>query len=296
LIGCFTREKAIIKFQENEEALEMEEEQNELSNPISKLKGEKDGDGAKPKASVKVPPIPEPTPPPRLQDLEFQEQYIFEDLHPHYPPKGREQFVAHLDTSCFHIVDGRYFGLRTNSIADPHFVGPNAPGISGLNLSGGTGLATAHTGGGGSAGAAVLAVSAVSAGQTSVAAKSSVTSSKAAPKKPSGSSTTLGSNGTSHVTVGKKKSNGPTPTASSSELRRILEEGGEEAEKMRVCIIRAAVHASRSGKHGQSFRGPSGEYYPDVSKAFAAHAGLKPCIRCKNNKQGVSLARPWHQK
>jgi hypothetical protein len=56
---------------------------------------------------------------------------------------------------------------------------------------------------------------------------------------------------------------------------------------MKEFIIRAAVYASRIGKHGQSFLGPNGEAYPDVSKAFASHAGLRPCSRCKNNKQGV---------
>jgi hypothetical protein len=39
---------------------------------------------------------------------------------------------------------------------------------------------------------------------------------------------------------------------------------------------------------GQSFLGPNGEAYLDESKAFAAHAGLRPCSLCKNNKQGVS--------
>ncbi len=47
-----------------------------------------------------------------------------------------------------------------------------------------------------------------------------------------------------------------------------MEEGGELAEEMRSCIIRAAVYASRSGKHGGSFTGPNGETYPGVSKAF----------------------------
>ena len=87
----------------------------------------------------------------------------------------------------------------------------------------------------------------------------------------------------------KKNGNGPNPTASSSALRKLVEEGGEFAEKMKTCIIRAAVHASRSGQHGRSFKAPNGEVYPDISKAFAVHAGLKPCNRCKNNKQGVSF-------
>ena len=72
-----------------------------------------------------------------------------------------------------------------------------------------------------------------------------------------------------------------------------MEDNGELAQKMKKCIIRAAVHASRSGKHGQSFLAPDGKAYPDVSKAFAGDAGLKPCTRCKNNKQGVSERFFW---
>ena len=89
----------------------------------------------------------------------------------------------------------------------------------------------------------------------------------------------------------KLKHVGPQPTANASDLRKVMDEGGEMAVKMKQCIIRAAVHASRSGKHGQSFLAPDGNAYPDVSKAFAAHAGLKPCARCKNNKQGVSAEK-----
>jgi hypothetical protein len=95
---------------------------------------------------------------------------------------------------------------------------------------------------------------------------------------------------TAKIVSSRKKKKGPTPTATSSSLRKIMEDGGEEAELMKTCIIRAAVYASRAGTHGQSFVGCNGETYPDISKAFAAHAGLKPCNRCKTNKQGVSQA------
>ena len=54
-------------------------------------------------------------------------------------------------------------------------------------------------------------------------------------------------------------------------------------------IIGAAVSASRKSKHLSNFKGPDGELYPDVAKAFAAYSGLKPCERCKSNKQGVSF-------
>ena len=275
-----------MKFQHQEEQLEIAREKGESSTLKSKLDSKKE-----PKRIVvhSIPPAPTP---PRINELVGINHDEFEDHHPEYPLKGKEPFVSHLDKNCFHIVDGRYFGLRTNSIADPHFVGANAPGIAGLNLSGGTGLATAHSGGGALTGSSsVLAASgsAVASAKTAGAAKSSTNSAKAASKKPTVPPTNSGTtHGAATGVVPKKKGVGPTPTASSSALRKILEEGGEEAEKMKKCIIRAAVHASRSGKHGQSFRAPNGQIYPDVSKAFAGHAGLKPCMRCKNNKQGVS--------
>lgn len=198
---------------------------------------------------------------------------------------------------------------------DPNFVGPNAPGLGGLSLSGGTGLATANSGGGGSAGGTLLSapnqsgasVNANAAPKKDVKGKESGKPKpgtkpnsakgikKPGAKFPSGATAkTNGGKGTKPSpastggTPSKKKTNGPAATASSSDLRKIIEDGGEEAEKMRQCIIRAAVYASRCGKHTRNFRAPNGKVYPDISKAFAGYAGLKPCERCKNNKQGVS--------
>ena len=181
-------------------------------------------------------------------------------------------------------------------MTDPHFVGANAIGVSGLNMSGGTGLATAQTGGGGaSAGGALLATSAQGsssgAGSSSGSGKGSGGGlSKSSGKKSGSSANGAGAGGDSPKSSGglKKKLNGTTPNGTASDLRKLVEEGGEVAEQIKTCIIRAAVHASRTGKHGQPFIAPDGKTYPDVAKAFAAHAGLKPCIRCKNNKQGVS--------
>lgn len=310
------------------------------------------------KPSTIIPPIPEPPEPPSLKELEGFSADSYEDRHPLYLPKsrGQQQIVSHLDKSCFHITNGRYFGLRTNQVADPHFVGPNAPGLAGLNLSGGTGLATSNSGGGGALGGATLlstpAQSGASAnanaaktkdgtkgkdtgkskdikvkdktketgkattesseskdgttelskaeGNTSVSETESKTSSGVSPspkdvvssekavKSASNLTPTKKSSSGTPGSSGKKKTNGPSATATASDLRKIVEEGGELAEKMRTCIIRAAVYASRCGNHTRNFRAPNGKVYPDISKAFAVHAGLKPCERCKNNKQGVS--------
>jgi hypothetical protein len=298
----FHSEKAIIAYQEAEEKLEIEKEKMEGIGKVSQEEKHI-------KPSIVIPPIPEPPSPPRLRDIDGFDPEKFEDQHPLYLPKGQPSMVAHLDKACFHIVDGRYFGLLMNSIADPHFVGPNAPGVGGLNLSGGTGLATANSGGGSSSvGATLLSAPSQSSGEQVTAntnvpkgkgTGAEVTKSSATKKTGAASSSNTNANnngaGTSDAKPSggssKKKGNGPTPTASSSELRILMEDGGEIAEKIKTCIIRSAVHASRAGKHGLSFRASNRQTYPDVSKAFAAHAGLKPCIRCKNNKQGAYHCR-----
>jgi hypothetical protein len=275
------REKAIIAYQDAQEKIT-----SSLDNH--------DDEGKKVaiKNPVKVPPIPSPPTPPPLSELKGFNPEQYEDQHPIYLPKGKQNLVAHLDKGCFHISEGRYFGLYSNAIADPHFVGANAPGISGINLSGGSGLATSSAAfpySGGPAGASVLASSSVNA--------SGEDPSERPPKKDSTKPKSSKKTASLPNVVKASKSKfrlkhvGPTPNATTSDLRKIMEEGGELAEKMKTCIIRAAVHASRSGKHGQSFLAPDGKAYPDVSKAFAAHAGLKPCIRCKNNKQGVSVVK-----
>jgi hypothetical protein len=85
--------------------------------------------------------------------------------------------------------------------------------------------------------------------------------------------------------------NDAKPTSNVSELKKIMDENGDTAKSIKESIIRAAVHASRSGRHAQSFRSSNGETYPDVSKAFAAYGGIKPCVRCKSNKQGAYHCR-----
>jgi hypothetical protein len=126
------RERAIIAHQHAEEAMEMSKEST-------------DATGDKPPVNpITIPPIPEPPEPPQINEMggnsNWQEEKFETKDHPIYFPKGKESFVTHLDKDCFHISTGRYFGLRTNWIADPNFVGPNAPGMSGLNASGGSGL------------------------------------------------------------------------------------------------------------------------------------------------------------
>ena len=132
------REKAIVHVQEKQqEALRTNPEADTTFN------------------SKAIPPIPIPPDVPARENLRsmtnVEEIFGSEDQqqksHPLYLPKNKE-FVKHLDNRCFRAMDGRYFGLTSNAIADPYFFGPNAPGIVGLNLSASTGLAIASTVGG----------------------------------------------------------------------------------------------------------------------------------------------------
>lgn len=285
------REKAIVEYQEAQEKLEVEQEEKE----IAQGKQEDGTEAPKIENPVKIPPIPAPPAPPTLSEVKGLDVELYEDKHPIYVPKGKQNFVDHLDQDTFHITEGRYFGLSTNTVADPHFVGANAPGVAGLPVSVGSGLATSST----SSGTAIKSESvlAVPPSAVTAATKSETTTEKSPAKKesaatkPAKKTASLPAVKSGSKTKFKLKHVGPTPTANASDLRKLMEEGGEMAEKTKQCIIRAAVHASRSGKHGQSFLAPDGKAYPDVSKAFAAHAGLKPCSRCKNNKQGAYHCR-----
>jgi len=311
------RERAIVAFQEAQEAAEIAKEiaadniittattttaaTNESVADTNEAGGANaGGDGAGDKSGsageepngksvipkVIVPPIPDPPSPPTLKELNLPDYERYKDNHPLYPPNGKDNFIAHLDEKCFHITEGRYFGLASNWIADPNFVGPNAPGMSGLNASGGSGLATS-TSGGGISGAMALTLSTTYNGTTAGASAALRSAASPGTTKDAVKKYIINrekSNGTKHV--------GPKPTGTVADLKKIMDdEGGDLARSIKDCIIRAAVHASRSGRHGQSFLAPNGEIYPDVSKAFAAHAGIKPCNRCKSNKQGAYHCR-----
>mmetsp|Transcript_4449 Transcript_4449/g.5073 ORF Transcript_4449/g.5073 Transcript_4449/m.5073 type:complete len:544 (-) Transcript_4449:160-1791(-) len=130
------REKIIVILQKEQEAFECTQEKRENA-----------------KNNVQdVPPIPVVPDSPRLSELKdipcieetFGSEEQYQQDHPLYLPKNK-MLVNHLDKRCFHIVSGRYFGLLSNCIADPHFFGPSAPGIG--NLSSSSGLATATFGG-----------------------------------------------------------------------------------------------------------------------------------------------------
>ena len=229
----YSSEKAIVDYQEAEEALEIEHEKKEaIGQALTDIP---------PKPQIEIPPIPEPPSPPRLSDVAGLDAEKYEDHHPLYIPKGCQTFVEHMDRSCFHVVNGRYFGLLTGSIADPQFVGPHAQGVAGLNMTGATALATAQTGGTASQGAILTApAQATTSNSQNALGKSSNSAVSKGSNKKTSVSTLSNSNGASDTKPPgptKKKGNGPKATASASDLRKLVEEGGEFAEKIKTCII-----------------------------------------------------------
>lgn len=289
------REKAIVEYQE---ALFLAQS--------SRSDDGSDGNGTSADTSTpRVPPIPEPPKAPNSNELVglMQNWNHGDDRGPIVLPKGKEEFVAHLDPNCFHITEGRYFGLTTNFIADPNFVGPNAPGLAGMTASGGSGLATSSSGGGIS-GAMALTLSTTYNGTTAGSAAAFRGTSSVFPgsiplscNKSLQSGTIAATGLLEEANLLKRSSSeerrdiGPRPTANFSDLKKIFDDNGPLAQSMKERIIKSAVHASRSGHHGIAWLGPDGETYPDISKSFAFYAGVKPCHRCKSNKQGAYHCR-----
>jgi hypothetical protein len=218
-------------------------------------------------AIIKIPPIP--TPPKLLLEKTASDGTIVQ----------KKDLVAHLDPSSLDI-NGRYYGLLSNNIADPQFVGPNAPGIvSNSQNNNGKGLATASSGTVSLADKYTASVLNTSTGYTSFQTKKGIV--MQGTKHPAPSSGNNSQSKTSGVNKSKK-----LPTSNSMQIKKIMEQGGAAAAAMRDTILRAAVHATRSGTPGKSFIGSTGDTYPDVNKAFSNHANMRPCSRCKSNKQG----------
>jgi hypothetical protein len=280
------REVAIAGRQEEEEGIEIEREKCDLA------RLEYPG-LTEPK--IVIPPIPLPPNPPKLEEMQGMDTSLYCNKdHPFYMPN--EELVEHLDKRCFHITEGRYFGLTSCGLADQHFVGPNAPGIGGLHLSSMSGLAT-YTTTGSANGVPVfnppstLAGPKTSAALGIVSAKTSVKSPSTTKTAPAPVITKVQESHPPKV-ISSDQQNGPTVNSSRHHLKLIMENGGEEAEEMRMVIIKAAIHAFRADKFtDRSFRGLDRKVYPDVAKAFSTHSGLKPCAKCRSNKQGTIHCR-----
>ena len=234
-----------------------------------------------------IPPIPEPPGPPLLSechDSPFREDC---SQHPIYIPKAAKDKVAHLDPEAFHVTTGRYFGLRSNTVADPNFYGPNAPGIAGAQ---GTGLSLSS----GSTSTSVTALTLSSSAFTKTfgpyaakatlyfGAKTFSASSLAAtthPVEPADGWNVLADQrqDDGHVF-------GPQPTATLADLAAVL----QEQPALRQVLWRAAVRAVRSGRDGESFA-LQDKIYPNVRRAFSLHSGVESCLHCQLQKRGVRV-------
>ena len=113
------REKAIVAAQEATDAIEIEREAAEmLGKPYTGPR----------ESNIVVPPIPHPPRPPGIKEMKKLDPAIFgrnaeERLYPLKDTKNE-----HLDPHCFHITQGRYFGLECNHTFDPTWNGPNCLG------------------------------------------------------------------------------------------------------------------------------------------------------------------------
>lgn len=289
------RERAIVISQEAKQKYQDAQDRYELLSSAKRNTEELPPPPVRPEPTL-IPPIPEPISPPRITEMEGEEykNVLDDSKHPIYLPKTHEQFTSHLDPACFDITNGRYFGALTNSIADPNFVGPNAPGLAtAYNFAGGSGLATAYTGSTSGGSAAFLTSASAGSGFSKPSTSGKSTSKKKATSAPTTAAAVQKpvADTSAAANDGDATGGGPPPTSTSTALKKMMDEGGEDALQMKVVIVRAAVYASRVGTHTMAFVGSDGEVYPDVSKAFAAHGGVRPCIKCKNNKQGAYHCR-----
>jgi hypothetical protein len=288
------------------------------------LEGEASG---REETTATIPPIP-PLPPAPLLPAAVCQEAGLADQYPLYPPK-EASLVAHLDPHAFHLTEGRYFGLTSNHVKDPNFVGPHAPGSTSF-----AGLATSSSSSTAAFSSTPLTLSSVlfsnaplvpAAAATPTAAKTTTTP-RATPREgilDEGKTPTDPSVGVPSEdhrghdkkegrwlnaigTVAASASSQPLPevdptttfgpetaatasipTASALALRKFMDEStAADKEEMRRTIMRAAVASRVPGASTHSWVGSNGLQYPDIGKAFAAYAGVKPCERCKANKQG----------
>jgi hypothetical protein len=77
---------------------------------------------AKEPAMVAIPPVPRQPKPPSVMDTSGMA----------YQPVPQEHLMKHLDSHMYEPTTSRYHGLLSSAIADPQYVGPNAPGLLGL--------------------------------------------------------------------------------------------------------------------------------------------------------------------
>lgn len=119
------REKSIYAYQKqmNEYQFSKDKSEDKKRHPLKDSKQEEvkvnESEKETPLVSTDIPPIPQP---PSVSDFELEE-VLFPPIH----------LVKHLDfPSFFQSKTASYYNLLSNNIADPQYVGANAPGLLGL--------------------------------------------------------------------------------------------------------------------------------------------------------------------
>lgn len=252
------RQKARKEAEENKNGDKDNSGDAETGNGISKEVVEKEEDPMEcmpprpksppPARVVSIPDIPTPPSPPQLFEIDSDGMDTDDNTTSICVPKRKTELLQHLDPKCFiPNMDGRYFGLISNSIADPQFVGPTSTGIRGTTFGGGTGLATSYVGGGRGASGLV-------SGPTRSSVGSRASSTVLAMEEDAKTSTSSSDGAATKVASKKKKRPASSPSSSSSSKKR------DKKETKKLCLatgdrITSATEVS-SGPAGPEF--PSG--------------------------------------
>ena len=289
-----TKKEAEIPGVKNRQRSESDEsDKKDRKNPINKSQKEEQKDEGRkedpmdympqppqlppPERFVDVPEIPTPPSPPSVVELEqisgdvtTTDEKTEGRINKMYVSKVDPKLIQHLDPACFlPTSEGRYFGLLSNSIADPQFVGHAASGIRGVTSGGGTGLATSYIGGGRGAAGLVSGPlrggmhswqsreSSVSNGTTSPLADSSKQANKKEKREPIIN--------TKQATNKKKSPEKPLPSSSSKTKRQVSETEGSDAEggKKKIARVIPLATGDRNTLATEIASGPAGDEFPD---------------------------------
>lgn len=233
-----------------------------------------------PERFIAVPDIPDPPSPPSVLEIDKDSSVVDEKgedvIKKICIPRVDPKLIRHLDPACFlPNGEGRYFGLLSNYIADPQFVGPTATGIRGVTSGGGTGLATSYVGGG--RGAAGLVSGPLRGGMNSWQQRESQSSSKssgksnsksASKKKPSAAKTALLHAPKKEKNEVKPSQDKSSPASSSSKKRRASEteegsDSGSSKKKAKSTKHIPLATGDRNTLATEIASGPAGEEFPD---------------------------------
>jgi len=239
-----------------------------------------------PARAVSIPDIPTPPSPPQLFEIDSDDNMDMDTDDKNNTtttttssirvPKKKTELLQHLDPKCFiPNMDGRYFGLISNNIADPQFVGPTSTGIRGTTFGGGTGLATSYVGGGRGASGLVSGPSRSSVGSRASSTVLAMEEDAKTKTNSALSSSDVGGGATANnkVSSSKKKkrpasssSSSPTTSSSSSKKR-----GDKKETTKKLCL----ATGDRITSATEVSSGPAGSEFPPgwVIKTYRRSGG-----------------------